>query len=152
MLWLPDEIPALECKIWLVVWMTIIGFAQSGIFVPTYLLCEKMAFKLGFQDVNQVKLMTSSWITSCYSLGRMLGPIVIGGLFQDYFGYYSASLLQGSLSFVAALCSTYTCFTLGFFKRLYYQEQDNSSKSLERSFDSSEEKKTVDFRTNDTTE
>ena len=139
MLWLPNEIPALESKIWLVFWMAIIGFAHCGGFVPTYLLCEKMAFSLGFQDINQVKLMTSSWLTSCYSLGRMLGPIVIGGLFQDYFGYYYASLLQGSLTLVTALCSTYTCFKLGFFKRVHYPDQDKSSKHLNSSFEFSEE-------------
>ena len=120
MMWLPDLIPPLESEYWLIIWLAVEGVASSGGFVPSYLLFEKLAYKVGFKNENNVKLITAAWINVCFAGGRIVGPIIIGGVFKEKFGYYNGCLFQGSLILFSTLFCNVVCQRCGFLGPIYY--------------------------------
>ena len=120
MMWLPSVIPALETVWWLIIWLAVEGVAACGGFVPSYLLFEKLAYKIGFKNENTVKLMTAAWINVCFAGGRIVGPILIGGVFKQHYGYYNGCLFQGCLILFSTFSCTLICQRCGFLGPIYY--------------------------------
>ena len=130
LLWLPDIVPSLQSKYWLIACLMFVGIANAGGFTSIYLIFEKLAYAVGFRVENNVKLMTAALLNACFASGRMLGPIVVGGVFMDHFGYYYSCLLMGCLFLGSSVSTCYVLFTRRLLKRVFYPQQADCERDV----------------------
>jgi len=143
MLYLPGPAASVESELWLIGWLFVLGAANAGGFTAIYLIFEKLAYRIGFRVENNVKLMTAALLNACFASGRMLGPIIIGGVFMDYFGYYYAFLLQGLLFLLSSVSCAYVLYTKDLLNKIYYPNQDEEEGNLTVKYESIVESLTV---------
>ena len=73
--------------------LAIEGFSHvGGAFVPAFTNVEKISQLEGFGDLPSVKLTTSTLVMLTYSLGRIAGSYLMGGLVSGYFGFHIGML------------------------------------------------------------
>ena len=73
------------------------------------------------------KVMTTGCSCAGYSIGRICGPILTGGLFMNTFGYYYSCLLQSALLLIASIFGFVVCLKHGLMGKIYYQRDDDKS-------------------------
>ena len=129
MLSLPCKIACVESEVWLVIWLAVLGNASAGGYTSIYLIYETIAYRIGFKNENNVKLMAPSLLNAYFSCGRTLGAVFVGGVFMDYFGYYySCFLLSGLFLFSSLLCG-YVLFTKCMLRKIFYSNQEQKSET-----------------------
>ena len=124
MLALPALIPTLESKIWLLITLIILGAVNAAGYAAVYLLFEKLAYDVGFTVQSNAKLVAAALSNACFSSGRMLGSIIIGGVFKDIFGYYNSCLLLSGLFLTSSILCGYVLFTKSMLQKIYYPNEE----------------------------
>ena len=127
MLALPGIITSVESQIWLIIWLFALGAANAGGFTATYLIFEKLAYHVGFRVESNVKLMTAALLNACFASGRMWGPVVVGGVFMDHFGYYYSCLFLGGLFLVSSFSCGYVLCSKHMLGKIFYPQQEDTA-------------------------
>ena len=120
MLALPGAIKSIESEIWLVMWLVVLGAASAGGTTSIYLIYETLAYKSGFKNDKRVKLLAPSLLNVCFACGRILGPVFVGGMFMEHFGYYPSCLLLTGLMLLSSMLCAYVLITNSMLRKIYY--------------------------------
>ena len=129
MLSLPGTVTTIESEVWLVIWLAFLGITSAGNFTSIYLIYETIAYSIGFKNENKIKLMSASLVNVCFACGRILGPVFVGGVFMEYFGYYYSCLLLSGLFVLSSVLCSYVLFTKCMLRKLFYKKQGQILKS-----------------------
>ncbi|XP_075258021.1 MFS-type transporter SLC18B1-like isoform X2 [Convolutriloba macropyga] len=124
LMYLPLEWKQVESPFWLLVLLGVQGLTGGASFVTGQLVFERMAYVMGFDDYYKVKVMSVSLSCACYSLGRIGGPIITGGVFMEHFGYYYSCLLQSLFLIIASVIGLVVCWRHGLLGKIYYMVDD----------------------------
>ncbi|XP_075255205.1 MFS-type transporter SLC18B1-like [Convolutriloba macropyga] len=127
MLSLPGVVTSIESQVWLIFWLVVLGATSAGGFTSFYVIFETFAYSIGFKNDNNVKLMIASLINACFAFGRMVGPILVGGLFMDHFGYYKSCLLTSALFLMSAISCGYVLCTKRMLRKLFFANQQQAT-------------------------
>ncbi|XP_075257472.1 MFS-type transporter SLC18B1-like [Convolutriloba macropyga] len=120
LMFLPLVWKRVESPFWLLGLLGVQGLTGGASFVTGQLVFERMAYVMGYDDNNKIKVMTVALSCASYSIGRIGGPILTGGVFMEHFGYYYSCLLQAVLLLISSVVGLMVCWRHGLLGKIYY--------------------------------
>ena len=122
LLYLPVLFSCLHTIWYLTLCFIVCGSFSAGAYVPCYLLCERISCKNSIANATQTKLLVSTWLNNIFSVGALVGSLVLSGpVFQKY--GFNETCLSIAVAMIAVMMLCILCLKReNLFTKLFYRD------------------------------